>query len=271
MNTKCVLLIVLSATCLSFSACHNYQTEEPNPDRIVKIPDSVYVFMINADSTEILSQLMYFTYDAGGNMTFQFDSIIDPGSYVTKKKTYMLYDAMGNLKEGKASYYSRLYEAWRNERCTLYDYDEQNKLATVTIYDQYTEPLSIPTKKYVYTWIDDAHATGFGYLYNGWDETNLWILSERVEYTYNAKGKVEKVASFAAGDSTEEKPWFATTYEYDKYGNLILKTSINYMPGGDSSTESNKYEYDKDGNILIRWLVHKDSRREFSAKHVYYY
>lgn len=251
--------------------------DDPSPLHISR-PDSAYMYMIGTDSVETLTQLIYFTYDANGNMILEFDSVIAPPSpySATKTRIVMQYDEKGNMIVEKRFSFMPMDESWDwvNGRCTLYDYDAHNKLSEVSFYEQYSEPLSNPTKKGYYSWIDDEHASCLSYRYYKY-AANPWVLTERVEFTYNAQGKIIKNASFSvAGDSTIVAPWVTNTYEYDKYGNLVLHISIDHQGGGSSSSSSYKYEYDASGNILIKWYGNGNSKEEnikYTRKYVYFY
>ena len=181
MNTR--LLIVVAATCFCITACKNHQTDEPDTDRVVYLADSVYRYSIDADSVESLVQLTYFTYDANGNMTLEFDSVIAPQSpySASKSKIEMQYDEKGNIIVEQISSYNPRSESWNNGQRNVYEYDAKNKLSVETIYLGYSGPLENPSKKICYSWIDDTHASCLGYMYDrAVSETDPWRLSEKI-------------------------------------------------------------------------------------------
>ena len=251
--------------------------DDPSPLHISR-PDSAYIYSIDEDSVETLALLTYYTYDANGNLTLEFDSVIVPPSLYSpsKSKIERQYDEKGNMIVEQRSYYSPMSEAWENGQRNVYEYDAKNKLSVEIIYLGYSGPLENPSKKICFSWIDDTHALGKGYMY-GWtiSKTDPWGLSEEIEYTYNSNGKVEKAISYYAnGDSTAEKHlWCTSIYEYDQYGNLTLFT-FSDQNNVVQLCEFYKYEYDANGKMLIKWRGkgdRKEENRNYTEKYVYFY
>lgn len=272
--------LVLTGIFILSSCEHRSDPSAPDGSSplLISRPDSAYIYSIDADSVETLAQLTYFTYDANGNMTLEFDSVIAPQSpySASKSKIERQYDEKGNMIVEQRSSYNPSSESWENGRRFEYEYDEENKLSVETIYLGYSGPLENPSKKICYSWIDDTHASCLGYMYDrAVSETDPWRLSEKIEYTYHSNGKVEKAISYYVnGDSTAEKHlWGTSIYEYDQYGNLTLFT-FSDQNNVVQLYEYNKYEYDANGKMLIKWRGKGDSKEEnikYSEKYVYFY
>ena len=272
--------LVLTGIFILSSCGHHNDPSAPDGSSplLISRPDSAYIYSIDADSVESLVQLTYFTYDANGNMTLEFDSVIAPQFpySASKSKIEMQYDEKGNIIVEQISSYSPRSESWENGQRNVYEYDAKNKLSVETIYLGYSGPLENPSKKICFSWIDDTHASCLGYMY-GWtaSKTDPWGLSEEIEYTYNSNGKVEKAISYyVSGDSTAEKHLRCTSiYEYDQYGNLTLFT-FSDQNNVVQLYEYNKYEYDAKGKMLIKWRGKGDSKeenRKYTEKYVYFY
>ncbi|MBO5619791.1 MAG: hypothetical protein J5902_07390 [Paludibacteraceae bacterium] len=261
MKLRALSMTAIAAICLLTTACNTNQIE---PSKA--LPDSAYVYTIDAESNESLMQITYYTYDTRGNLILQYDSIVaiqSPYS-ASKRKTEMQYNAKEKLVERKESSYSPLRETWENGECQVFEYNEENRLVSEFIYDYFTEPLSNPDKKIFYTWTDDAHATCLAYTHER--------LSERTEYTYNVNGKIEKAISYSLYGNTEEVLWCTTTYEYDQHGNLT-EFAFYDNKGNKKMSDSYKYEYGSDGRILVEWSNFYDDYSEIQekTKSVFYY
>lgn len=272
--------LVLTGIFILSSCGHHNDPSAPDGSSplLISRPDSAYIYSIEADSVESLVQLTYYTYDANGNLTLEFDSVVAPQSpySASKIKIEMEYDAKGNIIVEQRSSYNPSSESWENGQRNVYEYDEENKLSVETIYLGYSGPLENPSKKICYSWIDDTHASCLGYMYDrAVSETDPWRLSEKIEYTYHSNGKVEKAISYYVnGDSTAEKHlWCTSIYEYDRYGNLTLFT-FSDQNNVVQLYEYNKYEYDANGKMLIRWSGGANSKVEnikYTEKYVYFY
>lgn len=271
--------LVLTGIFILSSCEHRSDPSAPDGSSplLISRADSAYIYSIEADGVETLAQLTYFTYDANGNMTLEFDSVIAPQSpySASKSKIERQYDEKGNVIVEQRSYYSPSSESWENGRRFEYEYDAENKLSVETVYLGYSGPLENPSKKICYSWIDDTHASCLGYMYD-WtvSKTDPWRLSEKIEYTYHSNGKVEKaITYYVNGDSTAEKHlWCTSIYEYDQYGNLTLY--IFSGQGNFERNESYKYEYDANGKMLISWYGRGNSKVEdvkYIEKCVYFY
>lgn len=241
---------------------------------LISRPDSAYIYSIDADSVETLALLTYYTYDANGNLTLEFDSVIVPQSLYSpsKSKIERQYDEKGNMIVEQRSSYNPSSESWENGRRFEYEYDEENKLSVETVYLGYSGPLENPSSKVVYTWIDSEHASGLGYRYDlFYSKTDPWRLNQRIEYTYNAYGKIEKSVCYGLyGEIIEILG--TSTYEYDQYGNLTLY--IFSGQGNFERNESYKYEYDANGKMLISWYGRGNNKVEdvkYIEKCVYFY
>ena len=253
-------------------------SEEPTPSaRIVAKPDSVYKYKIVADESEILNQIFYYAYDAAGNMTCQWDTVIGKSNYIvdriemeynsqnlmTEKREYTFY-----YQEGYGNYPAE--SRWENCFCRQYSYDSLNRLSVYYVYEFFTEPVTgQPGQKIVYSWMDDLHAESIQYNYMG-----SWVPSFRTEYTYNERGDVEKYVIYSLNwdDPSIERYMFTDECTFDQYGNLV---SFERRDPDDVLMNSDyyKYDYDADGKILVKWYSSdRDAeKRTYTEKYVYYY
>lgn len=272
MKTKILVLIL---GCVAVAACDK-QSDEKQPENtlLVMTPDSTHVYSVNEDGKETLSQITYYTYDAGHHLTEQIDSTINSTTGISKTIIKKRYDANGYIVEEKETYYVKSLNRWQNGRCWVYKYDSQNRLSLISIYESFTEPLDpFPTKKAVYTWGDDAHASSLVYHYDPYKSTtDPWIIEERDEYTYNAEGKIDNVVCWWLWGTDSQAGGnllYISEYKYDQNGNivsLIRRDEKNVL-----YQENNQYEYDDKGNVLVKWLQSSSSIEGENKKEKYLY
>ena len=268
MKTKKIFFFITLLIAIYCIACSKATQDQPETEHASgdNLPDSAYVYYVGSDGKETLSQITYYTYDPEGNLVMQRDTVLQENAITTINRTEMEYNAKGLLTEHRE--YAYTMGNWINKYCYQYTYDEYDRLEQMVIYEYFSNPVSsVPNRKYHYTWSNDAHAECLTYNINGG-------LDGRIEYTYNAYRKVEKVVSYRLkeGITTEWVLNYSQTYEYDQYENLTIYILYD-QENAPKISETCSYEYDRNGKILVAWSSFYDSYTDSqkNTKSVYYY
>lgn len=275
MNFKYYFFALAMVGGLLFSACE--PKENTMPVKHLSKPDSVYVYQMEADGTEKLSSIVFYTYDAAMNNTVVFKTLVSPDYYVqvTKNRTEMQYNSKGLMTMKIDSWYYIDKAAWRDVECRVYSYDDNSRLTTEYEYPRYSNPLPKVNYKLFYTWTDGTHAEVIGYNCMLEPNDTTGVATQRLVNTYTSEGKIENQKFYwLMYPNPNNTPDFEYELTYDQYENLVCLNTISHSRGMPSSREYNKYEYDEQGNILVKWnytSYGEDDNYVLSAKYVYFY
>ena len=258
---------------LLFSACE--PKENTMPVKHLSKPDSVYVYQMEADGTEKLSSIVFYTYDAVRNNTSILDSIVVPQLVISMYRTDMQYNSKGLMTMKIDSRYYIDKAAWRDVECRVYSYDDNSRLTTEYEYPRYSNPLPKVNYKLFYTWTDGTHAEVIGYNCMLEPNDTTGVATQRLVNTYTSEGKIENQKFYwLMYPNPNNTPDFEYWLTYNQYGDTIsIKT---YEKGMFAHQKYNKYEYDEQGNILVKWSAQISEDRsaedvDFTKKYVYYY
>lgn len=266
-NKLSVALLLLVA--ISYVGCKNSSEEQSKVEPIVETvekPDSIYVCRIGANGEEGAYDMIYYTYDAAGNIICQLDSFLEKNIDPIKEKMEIDYNAKGLIIEDRQySCYKSTPDRWHYDFSTQYFYDTNDRLSELVI-DSYV--------KQTYTWSDDSHSECVIYNYNRKKEEDPWVAYQRIEYTYNAHKNIEKAVCYSlSGKDASSGGTLSYTqeYTYDQYGNIVSVERFEK----DVVTDGNyyTYEYGANGKILVVWWKNSNSSAHSTSttKYVYYY
>ena len=268
MEARNLLKLVLGCTLLI--GCANNSKEQPETEPTVKVsdnkPDSVYVYHISANGTETRYKMIYYTYDAIGNITCELDSFMETTIDIRKEKQEIKYNSKGCITEYR-EYVMYTYTDWIYESCTQYLYNENNSTSMILLYLSPKEPVEegYPSEKFTYTWTDDRHAECMEYTYDRKNEDDPWRATLRIEYTF---GKEYERAQYYSPENNSLLYTSEFEYKFDQYGNLVSKE--RYVDEVFRNGEYYSYEYDANGTILSK-LETQYGNNKYSTKYVYFY
>ena len=190
-----------------------------------------------------LTEKRIWEYDASGNTVFFELSGRSNGELVVKSRTRSTYDANGK------KILSVIYDKDDNVReKTEYAYDDHGNEILMAKYDRNGNVLDKTERKFD----DDSRLI---YMIAYYETYKSWTFAREI-VEYDSKGRETLSEIYVRIDGGEEYLRNKITYEYDKYGNTILKTEYNNYKDdgiryGEETTEY-KYvlEYDEDGFVI---------------------
>ena len=192
-----------------------------------------------------LTEKRIWEYDASGNTVFFELSGRKNGELGVTSRTRSTYDANGK------KILSVIYDKDDNVReKTEYAYDDHGNEILMAKYDRNGNVLDKTERKFD----DDSRLI---YMIAYYETYKSWTFA-RVVAEYDGKGRETLSETYTRIDGGEEYLRNKITYEYDKYGNTILKTEYNnYKDSGVQYGEITKeyeyvLEYDEDGIVIKR-------------------
>ena len=192
-----------------------------------------------------LTEKRIWEYDASGNTVFFELWGRSWGEFGVKSRARSTYDSNGK------KILSVIYDKDDNVReKTEYAYDDHGNEILMAKYDRNGNVLDKTERKFD----DDSRLI---YMIAYYETYKSWTFA-RIVAEYDCKGRETLSETYVRIDDGEEYLRNKITYEYDKYGNTILKTEYNNYKDdgiryGEETTEYEYVlEYDEDGIVIKR-------------------
>jgi len=208
--------------------------------------DKVKQYEYDKNLVLYLSAISYISYNDNGDTTeiktdeYYFD---DSVNVYSSSRIYCEYNEHGLKTLEK--YDNKYFDGWFEKTRAEYTYDNRNNLTRME-YSEFSEPQLMET----YTYEDNKVIESSFYIWNSYKKA--WELSEKVVYTYDIDGKLDKEKNSKYDISNNELVSDNNTeYSYDENGNMIQKLITRiYYKLLEKQDRKFTYEYDNRNRMV---------------------